>query len=147
MGSKLLTPSNLRFGSFKLSGIDEYLKKIEAMGRNVDEAVNEAIKESARPIQNEITYWAAMHSNPEFTTGAVLKGSVASPVQRDGNFIYVDVGIDTSKSINSWHAVFIEYGSPTQSPDPGIRRAFESYKNDVKKIQRKVLKKWGVPTG
>jgi HK97 gp10 family phage protein len=68
-----------------------------------------------------------------------------SDVQRDGNKFYVEVGIDENKSKNSWHGVFVEYGTPTQPADPGIRTSFISNKNKVKNIQKKVLAQGGVP--
>jgi HK97 gp10 family phage protein len=73
-------------------------------------------------------------------TGATLKGLNLSDVQQDVNRFYVDVGIDSSQEYNAWHAVFVEYGTPTFAADPGIRPAFESNKARVRKIQRDVLK-------
>lgn len=138
------TPSNLtknRTISIKLSGIEEYLKKIQEVGGNVEESVTQAIAESAKPIYDDIKAWAEKHK----LTGATLKGVSISEVQREGNKFYVDVGIDTSKSENAWHAVFVEYGSPHNAADPGIRNAFANNKSKVKKIQRDILKKAGMP--
>ena len=54
MGSKLLTSSNLKTIKFELKGLDEYLKKIQDMGGNIDEAVEKAVVESAKPIYEDI---------------------------------------------------------------------------------------------
>lgn len=139
--SKLLTPSNLKSVRFELKGLDEYLKKIQEVGGNAEEAVSKAIEESAKPIYDDIRAWAEKHK----LTGATLKGVAMSEVQREGNKFYVDVGIDTSKSENAWHAVFVEYGTPHQAADPGIRTAFAGNKSKVKKIQKDVLTKAGMP--
>jgi len=137
----LLTPSNLKSVRFDLKGLDEYLKKVEASGRNVEEAVKKAITESGKPIYEDIKAWAEKHK----LTGATLEGVKMSPVKQDGNYIYIEIGIDTTESKNAWHAVFVEYGTPTQPADPGIRTAFSGNKNKVKKIQKEVLTKEGMP--
>lgn len=138
------TPSNLtknRTISLKLSGIEEYLKKIQEVGGNVEESVSEVIAKSAKPVYEDIKAWAEKHK----FTGATLKGVDLSEVKQEGNYFYVDVGINTDKSENAWHAVFVEYGSPHNAADPGIRNAFTNNKSKVKKIQRDILKKAGMP--
>jgi HK97 gp10 family phage protein len=143
MGKKLLTPSNLKSVRFELSGLDEYLKKVEAAGENVEEAVVKAIDKSTEPVYSDIRAWALNH----LLSGITLEGVNETKVQRDGNFYYKEVGIDDEKSRGAWHAVFVEYGTPTQEADPGIRMAFESNKKKVRKIQKDVLTKEGIPTG
>lgn len=141
MGKKLLTPSNLKSVRFELSGLDDYLKKVQAAGRNIEEAVAEAIAASPSPIRADIQAWAEKHK----LTGTMLEGVDVSDVQQEGNFIFVEVGINDDKSKGAWHAVFTEYGTPTQPADPGIRQAFENNKGIVKKIQKSILAKAGVP--
>ena len=51
---KLLTPSNLKFVKFELKNLDEYLKKIQAAGKNVEDAVKEAVKHGGVPIYDDI---------------------------------------------------------------------------------------------
>lgn len=141
--ARMLTPSNLKSVKFQLTGLDKYLEKVMKAGRNIDETVSKAVEESAKPIFDDIQKWAEKHR----MTGAVAEGVNTSEVKREGNRFYVEVGIDTNKSKFSWHAVFVEYGSPTTPADPGIRPSFGNNKNIVKQIQRKVLKEGGVPSG
>lgn len=141
MAKKLLTPSNLKTVRFELKGLDEYLQKIVRAGKNIDNVVAEAIEESAKPIKADIEQWAEKHK----LTGDTLEGVRLSDVQYEGNKIFVDVGIDTTIAKNAWHAVFVEYGTPTQDADPGIRTAFYSNKGKVVKIQKEILAKGGVP--
>lgn len=140
----LLTPSNLKSIRFELKGINEYLEKVQAAGNDIDLAVREAVVESAKPIYDDIGQWAEKHA-PDNRDPTTLKGVNMSDPKRDGNYNSVDIGIDSNQEYNAWHAVFVEYGTPTNTADPGIRRAFESNKSRVKKIQREVLGKWGVP--
>jgi HK97 gp10 family phage protein len=137
----MLTPSNLKLAKLELSGLDEYLKKIQAAGNNVDEAVKKAVEASCYPVNSYIKDWAEEHK----FTGETLKGVKTSEIKQDGNYIYAEVGIDTTDAPTAWHAVFVEYGTPTQSADPGIRNAFDKNKSLVKGIQKDVLAKAGVP--
>ncbi len=119
------------------------MKNVQDAGRNVDEVVQEALKQCGHPVYEDILDWANRHE----LTGATMEGVAISGVQRDGNRYFVDVGIDTNKSKNAWHAVFVEYGTPTQAADPGIRNAFDSNYRKVISIQKRILKAGGVPVG
>ena len=143
MATKLLTPSNLKSVRFTVSGLDEYAKKVIAAGNNVDDAVTEAVNEIKEGVRGDVQVWADKHR----MTGAVAESVNATDVQHDGNYIYADVGIDSDVNYGSWHAVFTEYGTPTQPADPGIRTAFANWKRKSKKIFKKYLEKWGVPSG
>lgn len=133
--------TNRRSVRLEVSGLEDYLQRINATGRNVDDAVKTAIFESAQPIYNDIRDWAERHRR----TGVMLEGVDLSEPQQSGNEISVTVGINDEKSPGAWHAVFVEYGTPTQPADPGIRNAFDNNKTKVKKIQREVLKREGMP--
>ena len=139
--AKSYTPSNLKTVKFQVTGLDEYLKKIAQVGKNVDEAVERAITESSPIILKEIKAWAQKHK----LTGETLEGVTISNVQRSGSYIFVEIGINTEQAQNAWHAVFVEYGSPTQPADPGIRNAFLDNRLRVIKIQKKVLAEEGIP--
>lgn len=129
-------------GTFKLNGFDEYLGKIQQVGNNIDDAVKEAVEESGKPITNDIKSGAERHRR----TGAVVEAIEQSEAKQNGNFIYTEIGVNEEKAkAGAWHAVFQEYGSPTFPSDPFIRPSFDNNKSNVKSIQRKVLKKWGVP--
>jgi HK97 gp10 family phage protein len=129
---------------FKVTGIDEYLKKIQDIGRNIDDAVIEAIDESTKSIVEEMKQGAARHTNK----GDVYKSIEAQPAKKDGNTISSFVGCNIEKYPNAKHGVFQEYGDGHSPgfPDPFIRPAFDNNKKECKSIQRKVLKRWGIPT-
>jgi len=128
---------------FKAGGIEEYLKKIEALGKNIDEVVKEAIEESTKPITANILEGAQRHKD----SGQVIEAIEAQPVEQVGGYISSKVGIDLVKFPHAIHAVFQEYGDGHSSvfPDPFIRPAFDNNVKLVKSIQKKILKKAGVP--
>lgn len=125
----------------EVSGLEEHLKRITDAGKNVDNAVKLAIHESAKPIQDDIKEWAERHK----LSGTTLEGVDLTEPEQAGNDIFVNVGINDDKSPGAWHGTFIEHGTPTNPADPGIRTAFESNKSKVKKIQRDVLIREGMP--
>ena len=127
--------------SFRVTGLEEYLEKIHKTGGNMDKLVVDAIEASAQPIANDIRKWAKKHKR----TGAALEGVDISPIKRDGDQIFVEVGINAKKNKNAWHIVFVEYGTPRKAADPGIRPAFQKNKTKVKNIQKEILQKGGVP--
>ncbi|GIO36881.1 hypothetical protein J41TS12_17420 [Paenibacillus antibioticophila] len=133
--------TNRRSVSLDLTGLEEYAQRIAETGRNVDDAVAKAVHESAKPIYDDIKDWAERHKR----TGVGLEGVDLSDPEQSGNDISVTVGINDDKAPGSWHMVFTEYGTPTQPADPGIRNAFDNNKSKVKKIQREVLKREGMP--
>lgn len=133
--------TNGRSIRLELTGLEDYAKRITDTGRSIDDAVKQAISESAEPVRADIEAWAERHKQ----TGTMLKGVDLSTPEQDGNVITVTVGINDDKSKGAWHAVFVEYGTPNQPADPGVRTAFEQNKGKVKKIQREVLRREGMP--
>ena len=128
----------------KFGGTEEYLRKIQALGKNIDDVVKEAIKESVKPILVDMIAGAERHKD----SGEVVEAIEAQPVTQEGGYISSKVGIDLVKHQEAIHAVFQEYGDGHSDnfPDPFIRPAFDDNVKLVKSIQRKVLKKAGVPT-
>jgi HK97 gp10 family phage protein len=135
----ILTPSNLPIVRFELTGLDEYLKEIEDAGRNIDEALKKAVEKAAIPAYEDIRKWAIKHK----LTGATLEGVIIGDIKQEGNRTYVYVGIDTITGPESWHAVFVEYGTPTMPADPVMKKAFS--KARIKRIMIEVLKEAGMP--
>jgi HK97 gp10 family phage protein len=126
---------------FKLSGLDQYLENIQKSGANMEEAVAEALTESAKPIYEDIKKWAEKHKR----TGIALKGVDQSEVQKDGYNMFVEVGVSSEKSKGAWHIAFVEYGTPRKDADPGIQKAFKKNRTKAKRIQEEILRKAGVP--
>ena len=62
-----------------------------------------------------------------------------------GITFFANAGISTETEENAWRAVFVEYGTPQAAADPGIRTAFERNTPQVKKIQKEVLQREGMP--
>jgi HK97 gp10 family phage protein len=131
--------SNLNFGVFSHYGFEEYLQKVQAIGNDIEEAAIEAINESVKPVQAEIDAWAAKHK----LTGATSSGLVKPEAKISGNIVSAAIGVTGEGE--SWHAVFPEYGTPRMQADPGIRPAIENNMAKMRRIQREVLIRRGMP--
>lgn len=130
----------MRAISFDVKGIEEYIEALQKAGANIDEAVAEALLASAEPIQSDIKKWVQKHR----LTGATEAGLIQPEIKKDGNNLSLTLGISGDGA--SWHAVFVEYGSPKNRPaDPGIRTAFEANRVKALGIQKQVLREAGVP--
>lgn len=143
MGKTILTPSNMKATRFEVSGLDEYMERVKRAGNSVDDAVADGVAEIKEEVKKQIEAWAESHDGKY--TGAVANSVEATDVIRVGNQIYAEIGIDGNKEPGGWHAVFVEYGTPHQAADPGIRNAFFWAKKKSKEIYKKHFKKRGLP--
>lgn len=126
-----------------LPNFDGYLQKIKEAGNNIDEACKKAINASLPIIEEDMKKGAERHKR----SGEVLNAIEITPARVEGNWIYGTVGIDIKKNPDAFHAVYQEYGDghSQEFPDPFIRPAYDNNKSKIKKIQREVLKKEGIP--
>lgn len=134
---------------FQVDGLDELLQKIEKAGSGIDEAVSDAVKEAAPVLLEAQKAGAARHGKDsgKYGTDTVFDALESGHISREGNYTYINVGIDLKKHPEAKHAVFQEYGdghSP-EFPDPFIRPSIDENRGKVKSIMRTVLKKRGVP--
>ena len=138
MATKLLTPSNLKAVRFTLSGLEEYVERLNKVSANLDKIFEGAVKEIAEGVRADIKEWADKHKD----TGAVAESVNSTDVMYNGSAVYAYVGIDGNINYDSWHAVFVEYGVPSKNmqADPGIRRAFEKWQKKAPKIYERYLK-------
>ncbi len=129
--------------SLNLSGLDEYLKRIEQAGKNAEDAVIMAIEESCEIVRADMVAGAERHKDK----GEVVNAIKITPVKREGFMYYASVGIDLNEHPEAFHAVYQEYGDAHSPgfPDPFIRPAFDNNKSKVKKKQREVLIREGMP--
>jgi len=123
----------------KFSGLEDMVERLRKANANIDEVIEEAVAESAKPIYEDIKKWAEKHK----LSGDTLEGLEMTPVKNASGNIYLWLGIDSKKNKNAWHAVFVEYGTPRNAADPGITNAFKRNRAKIKKIQEEVIKRRG----
>lgn len=127
---------------FSVSGVDEFLAKIEKSGKNIDAACKKAINEALPIVEKSMKEGAERHKR----TGDVVNALEAIEAKQQGNLIYAEVGIDLGKHPEAIEAVFQEYGdghSP-EFPDPFVRPAVDDNKRQINATIKKVLRKEGM---
>lgn len=128
---------------FSVSGVEEFFKKIEAAGKNIDTACKKAVDATLPVIEKTMREGAERHR----LTGDVVNAIEVVGAKQQGNYIYGQVGIDLDKHPEAFEGVFQEYGdghSP-EFPDPFIRPAVDNNKKQINATIKKVLKSEGMP--
>ncbi len=128
---------------FSVSGIEEFVKKIEAAGKNVDAACKKAVDATLPIVEKTMREGAERHR----LTGDVVNAIEVVAAKQQGNYIYGQVGIDLEKHPEAFEGVFQEYGdghSP-EFPDPFIRPAVDNNRKPINSTVKKVLKSEGMP--
>lgn len=128
---------------FSVSGLEEFFAKIEATGKNIDNACRKAINAALPIVEKTMREGAERHR----LTGDVVNALEVVEAKQQGNYIYGKVGIDLEKHPEAFEGVFQEYGdghSP-EFPDPFIRPAVDNNKKQINSTIKKVLKSEGMP--
>lgn len=129
--------------SFTMPNIDGLLEKVQKAGNDIDAVCEDAVKAALPIVEKDMKAGAAKHEK----TGAVVNAIDAKPIERSAWGVWGTVGIDTEKHPEAKHAVYQEYGDGHSPgfPDPFIRPAVDDNKAKIKKIERDILKKGGIP--
>lgn len=133
---------NALSATFVLGGFEEYFKKIEALGKNLNASCKKAVDAAVPIIRETMVEGAARHRD----TGDVVNAIETRKAKPDGDLIFAAIGIDLNKHPEAFEAVFQEYGdghSP-EFPDPFVKPAADNNRKEVKAIIRKTLKKEGI---
>jgi HK97 gp10 family phage protein len=141
MGNKY--GSSALSASLTVSGLGEWIEKIQKAGNSIPEACKAAVNAATPIVEADMKAGAERHRK----SGDVVKAIETTPAEVDGYGVYASVGIDMEKHPEAKHAVYQEYGdghSP-EFPDPFVRPAFDNNKAKIKSIEKAELKKWGVP--
>jgi HK97 gp10 family phage protein len=129
-------------GVFKIKGLDKYLEELAAAEKDVDQVVADVLTEAA-PIAEE-TMHKELRKTSETWTGAAAATLFTSSVQKEGNYIFIELGAHTGKDPA---ALYKEYGTARQAAEPFLRIAFRWLrKSKLKNMMKEVMEKFGLPT-
>ena len=129
--------------NFSVSGVDEFFKKIENLGKSIDSACKKAVDATLPIIEKSMREGAERHR----LTGDVVNAIDVIAAKQQGNYIYGRGGIDLDKHPEAFEGVFQEYGdghSP-EFPDPFVRPAVDNNRKQINSTVKKVLKSEGMP--
>ena len=117
------------------SGFEGLLGRLESLGGNVDQAVENALTSAGKTIENDT--WEAMKrpylpAKGQYSSGDTEKSIIKNPaVQRDGSTAWIPVGFDFSKP---GAGGFLITGTPKMAPDPKLKQIYKG-KKYMKAIQ------------
>lgn len=127
-------------GSFEIKGLDAYLEDLAAAGRDVDDVVTDLLTEAAPVAEAELH--ANLRRTSETWTGATSETIFTTEVQQDGNYIFIEIGADTTKDLAGF---FKEYGTARQAAEPFIRPAFTKLRrSELKAMLKATLERFGL---
>lgn len=115
-------------------GFEALLERIQKAGGDINSAAERALTESAEPFYADLKAGIKKHHQTGLTEKSLYDPT--KPVWF-GDKVMLKVGFDLSHG--GLPALFIEYGTPKQKPDPFIKLAIERNQRLSKKIQKKIL--------
>lgn len=124
----------------------ELAEAVDKAGADLKTAVNEALVESQKIIQSNLTTGAAVYAGKGLKGYA--KGNMYSTIIGDGavswsgNVATVNVGFELMAN-GGWHSIFVMYGTPRMSKDPKVYNAIKGTKTrkEIVKKQEDVMVK------
>jgi hypothetical protein len=127
---------------WNVKGLDEYLEQLVAAEKDVDKVVSDVLNETSQYALGTLLHF--LYASSETWTGSTAKTLFATPVQIDGNYIYIEIGADVKQDPAGWYK---EFGRPSQAAEPFLRPTLQLYRNkELKRLMGKVLEQMGLPT-
>jgi HK97 gp10 family phage protein len=120
--------------SFKPGKVDKYLEQVVEAGVSIDAAVDRALGEASDVILE------GMGRRAPILTGYLMSRIGVLEAGQDGNYHFVDVGVDFRDRNSILYAVFVEFGAPHRPAQPFLRPTFDEDKNKIRKALRDSLK-------
>ena len=112
----------------QFAGDSALLKKLEAIGANVEEVCLEAIRESAQKPKAEMLGYIRQHK----LTGRTEDSFVEEYSAANG-IVTANIGFNASKG--GLPAIFLNVGTPTIRPSFFIDRAVEDHLDEIRRTQ------------
>lgn len=129
-------------GSLDFRGLSAWLEDIAKAGADVDKVVTDVLTD-AQPEVGGLMYHY-LRATSETWTGAAAKTLFVSPVQQDGNYIFIELGANTGNDPAAWHK---EYGTPRQAAEPWLRPTFTHLRRVfIKQKLMQVFERMGIKT-
>lgn len=119
-----------------------YLEDLAQAGQDVDKIITEVLTEAAPQAKADME--TELRKTSEQYTGATAETLFATDVQRDGNFIYFEMGADTTKDPAG---LYKEFGRIRQNAEPFFRPVLTKIrKSGIKNMLKEIFEKLGIET-
>ena len=133
--------------SIMFDGFKDLAAAIDRSGGDLHTAVDEALVETQKLIQQNLTTAAAPYSakgRKGYATGDMY-GTIISDgaVSWAGSVATVDTGFRLRQK-GGWHSIFIMYGTPRMAKDTSVYNAIKgtATKEQIAKLQQEIMQKY-----
>lgn len=120
--------------SIDFVGASELLRKIEAAGGDVEKALARAAVKSLKPAGLDMMRFAQSHK----VSGDTWKSAGQTNENKDFKNGYALFEVGFLRPLGE-AAIFLEYGTPTQTPHFFIHNIYMQNADDIQRIQREAL--------
>lgn len=120
--------------------IDDYLEQLAKAEKGIDQVVFTLLDENRDYFGGLMYHY--LRSTSDQWTGATAKTLFVSPVQRDGNFIFVELGANTQEDPSAWYK---EFGRPNQAAEPFLRTTLAFLRRqEMRRLMGQAMEKMGL---
>lgn len=129
------------------NGFEDLLVAINKAGGDIQQAADEALKETSGIISGNTRQAAAPYAHggrKGYATGKMYGTIIdGSAVSWAGMVATIDAGFNL-RAPGGYHSIFIMYGTPRMTPDRAVYNAIRgaSTKRQIKEVQDKTLNKY-----
>ena len=120
-------------GKLSLKGLDEYLERLAAAGRDVDLAAAKALAAGADVAL------AGMRERVAVLTGDLQDNLKSTEPMQDGNYVYVKVGLISADPEISRYGNAQEFGTSSMPAHPYVRPTFDEDKGPIRAAIKRSL--------
>lgn len=117
--------------SIIFDGFEELAEMVDKSGADLQQAVNEALVESQKIVQQNLSTGAAAYAAKGlkgYATGNMYSTIIGDgAVSWEGSVATVNAGFKLDQG-GGWHSIFVMYGTPRMSKDPKVYNAIKGTK-------------------
>lgn len=128
-------------------GFEDLAAEVDRSDGDLQTAVDEALTETAKYIQGQVTSAAAPYAakgRKGYATGRMY-GSIIEDglVTWNGHVAEVGTGFALNES-SGWHSIFVMYGTPRMAKDTKVYNAIKGAKTkkEIERIQQEIMQKY-----
>lgn len=136
--------------SITFDGFNDLAASIDRVGGDLKPAVNEALEETQKVVQDNLMPAAAIYDRKGlkgYATGKMYSAMITDTrIDWQGNVAEVKVGFSTNgggSKAGFMHSIFVMYGTPRMAKDPKIYNAIKGTKTrkQIAKAQEEIMQK------
>lgn len=129
-------------------GFADLAAAIDRVEGDLHAAVDEALTETQKLIQANLTTAAAPYANKGgglhgYATGKMYNTIINdAPVKWEGSVASVNAGFDLREK-GGWHSIFVMYGTPSMDKDTKVYNAIKGVKTrkEIAELQQRIMQK------